>query len=135
MLDCTGKEALVGKTGRTVTTVAWVMKGYDKEAELTVQVIKDGWFDTADPVRVGEDGYLERIERRSSIIVTLGGAEISPVKVAAVLLGHPAAETACVGGVDEYKGQIPTALIVPGEGQDATVEEIRNFCCHSLRTK
>jgi len=80
-----------------------------------------------------EDGYLEFIEKTSSIIVPSGGVKILPAAVEEVLLRHPAvAETACVGVLDDYKGQIPTAFIVLKEGQSATVDEIRNFCRQSL---
>ena len=133
VLDYDGKEVPRGMIGEAVVRAPWLMKGYYKAPELTAQVIKDGWFYTGDLVRVDEDGYLEYIEKKSSLIVTSGGVKISPMEVEDVLLGHPAvAEAACVGVIDEYKGQIPTAFIVLKERQSATVEEIRNFCRQSL---
>jgi long-chain acyl-CoA synthetase len=133
VLDYNGKEVPRGKIGEAVVRAPWVVKGYYKAPDLTAQVIKDGWFHTGDLVRVDEDGYLEYIEKKSSIIVTSGGVKIPPMEVEDVLLGHPAvAEAAYVGVIDEYKGQIPTAFVVLKEGQSATVEEIRNFCRQSL---
>ncbi len=133
VLDYDGKEVPRGMIGEAVVRAPWVMKGYYKAPELTAQVIKDGWFYTGDLVRVDEDGYLEYIEKKSSIIVTSGGVKISPMEVEDVLLRYPAvAEAAYVGVIDEYKGQIPTAFIVLKERQSATVEEIRNFCRQSL---
>jgi len=133
VLDYNGKEVPRGKIGEAVIRAPWVMKGYYKAPELTTQVIKDGWFYTGDLVRVDEDGYLEYVEKKSSIIVTSGGVKIPPMEVEDVLLGHPAvAEAAYVGVIDEYKGQIPTAFIVLKERQNATVEEIRKFCSQSL---
>jgi long-chain acyl-CoA synthetase len=80
-----------------------------------------------------EEGYLEFMEKTSSIIVPSGGVKILPAAVEEVLLKHPAvAETACIGVLDDYKGQIPTAFIVLKEGQNATVDEIRDFCRQSL---
>jgi len=125
VLDKNCKEVRRGKIGEAVARAPWMMKEYYKSPELTAQVIKDGWFHTGDLVRLDEDGYLEFIEKTSSIIVPSGGVKILPAAVEEVLLAHPAvAEAACVGVIDEYKGQIPTAFIVLKEGQSATSDEI-----------
>lgn len=133
VLDNNGKEVPRGNVGEAVARAPWMMKEYYNSPELTAQVIKDGWFHTGDLVRLDEDGYLEYIEKTSSIIVPSGGVKILPAAVEEVLLRHAAvAETACVGVIDDYKGQIPTAFIVLKEGQSATVDEIRDFCRQSL---
>ena len=133
VLDKNGKEVPRGSIGEAVARAPWMMKEYYKSPEFTAQVLKDGWFHTGDLVRLDEDGYLEFIEKTSSIIVPSGGVKILPAAVEEVLLRHPAvAETACVGVIDDYKGQIPTAFLVLKEGQSATVEEIRDFCRQNL---
>ena len=110
-----------------------MMKEYYRSPELTARVLKNGWFHTGDLVKLDEDGYLEFIEKTSSIIVPSGGVKILPAAVETVLLKHPAvAETAYVGVLDDYKGQIPTAFIVLKGGQSATPDEIRDFCRQSL---
>jgi long-chain acyl-CoA synthetase len=133
VLDKNGKEVPRGSVGEAVARAPWMMKEYYKSPELTAQVLKDGWFHTGDLVKLDEDGYLEFMEKTSSIIVPSGGVKILPAAVEEVLLRHPAVvETACIGVLDDYKGQIPTAFIVLKEGQSATVDEIRNFCRQSL---
>jgi long-chain acyl-CoA synthetase len=126
VLDKSGKEVPQGSVGEAVARAPWMMKEYYKSPELTAQVMKNGWFHTGDLVRLDEDGYLEFIEKTSSIIVPSGGVKILPAAVEEVLLRHPAiAETACVGVLDDYKGQIPTAFIVLKHGQSATPEELQ----------
>jgi long-chain acyl-CoA synthetase len=133
VLDKNGKEVPRGSVGEAVARAPWMMKEYYNSPELTAQVLKDGWFHTGDLVRLDEDGYVEFIEKTSSIIVPSGGVKILPTAVEEVLLGHPAvAEAACVGVLDEYRGQIPTAFMVLKQGQNATPDEIRDFCRQSL---
>jgi long-chain acyl-CoA synthetase len=133
VLDKNGKEVPQGSVGEAVARAPWMMREYYKSPELTARVLKDGWFHTGDLVKLDEDGYLEFIEKTSSIIVPSGGVKILPAAVEEVLLKHPAiAETACVGVLDDYKGQIPTAFIVLKDGQSATPDEIRDFCRQSL---
>jgi len=133
VLDKKGRELPHGSVGEAVARAPWMMKEYYKSPELTAKVLRDGWFHTGDLVKLDEEGYLEFMEKTSSIIVPSGGVKILPAAVEEVLLKHPAvAETACIGVLDDYKGQIPTAFIVFKEGQDATVDEIRDFCRQSL---
>jgi long-chain acyl-CoA synthetase len=133
VLDKNGREVPRGSAGEAVARAPWMMKEYYKSPELTAQVLKDGWFHTGDLVRLDDDGYLEFIKKTSSIIVPSGGVKILPAAVEEVLLKHPAvAETTCVGVLDDFKGQIPTAFIVLKEGQSVSVDDIRNFCRQSL---
>jgi long-chain acyl-CoA synthetase len=133
VLDKNGHEVPRGSVGEAVARAPWMMREYYKSPELTARALRDGWFHTGDLVKLDEDGYLEFIEKTSSIIVPSGGVKILPAAVEEVLLKHPAvAETACVGVLDDYKGQIPTAFIVLKEGQSATPDEIRDFCRQSL---
>jgi len=133
VLDKNGRGVPRGTVGEAVARAPWMMKEYYRSPELTAQVLKDGWFHTGDLVRLDEDGYLDFIEKTSSIIVPSGGVKILPAAVEEVLLKHPAvAEAACVGVLDDYKGQVPTAFIVLKHGQSATPDEIRDFSRQSL---
>jgi long-chain acyl-CoA synthetase len=133
ILDDSGKEVRQGEIGEAVFNAPWVMKGYYKAPELTVQVLKDSWFYTGDLVRMDEEGYLEYIEKKSFIIVTPSGLKIGPSEVEFVLLSHPSvADAAYIGIDDDYGGQIPTAFVMLKEGQSATLEEIVSLCHQNL---
>jgi len=133
ILDDNGKETPRGEIGEAVFNAPWVMKGYYKAPELTAQVLKDSWFYTGDFVKMDEEGYLEYIEKKSFIIVTSSGLNISPSEVEFVLLSHPSvAEAVYVSINDGYGGQIPTAFVVLKEGQHTTPEELSNLCYQNL---
>jgi len=133
ILDDSGKEVPRGEIGEAVFNAPWATKGYYKAPELTAQVLKDGWFYTGDLVRMDEEGYLEYVEKKSFIIVTSSGLKVGPAEVEFVLLSHPSvAEAAYVGIDDGYGGQIPTAFVVPKEGQNATSEELASLCYQNL---
>ena len=133
VMDKGGKEVPRGTIGEAVARAPWMMKEYYNAPELTAQVLKDGWFHTGDLVKLDEEGYLEFIEKTSSIIVPSGGVKILPEAVEEVILKHPAvAEAVSVGVMDEYRGQIPTAFIVLKKGQSVTADEMRDFCRKSL---
>jgi long-chain acyl-CoA synthetase len=133
ILNDDGKEIPPGEIGEAVFNAPWAMKGYYKAPELTAQVLKDGWFYTGDFVKMDGEGYLEYIEKKSFIIVTPSGLNISPSEVEFLLLSHPSvAEAVYVGINDGYGGQIPTAFVVIKEGQHVTSEELSDLCYQNL---
>lgn len=133
ILNDDGKEVAAGETGEAVVRVPWAMKGYYKAPGLTAKVSRDGWFYTGDLVRMDEDGYLEYVEKKSFIIVTSSGLKISPWEVEDVLLRCPGiAEAAFAGVKDAQGGQIPTAFVVPVNGQHIDSKAIADFCSDNL---
>jgi long-chain acyl-CoA synthetase len=133
IVDDSGEEVAIGEIGEALFKVPWMMEGYYKAPDLTAQVTEDGWFHTGDSVRMGEDGYLEYVEKKSFIIVTPSGLKISPWEVEDTLLRHPSvAEAAYVGVGGASGGLVPTAFIVLKEGHSVTKEEMAAFCLHNL---
>ena len=128
-----GKEVSQGEIGEAVFNAPWVMKGYHKAPDLTAEVCRDGWFSTGDLVRMDENGYLEYIEKKSFVIVTPSGLKIGPSEVEFVLLGHPGVAEAAYVGIDNgYGEQIPTAFVVPKEGEHVTTKELSDLCYENL---
>jgi acyl-CoA synthetase (AMP-forming)/AMP-acid ligase II len=66
--------------------------------------------------------------------ITIGGENVFPDEVEAVLCYHPAiAEAAVIGMPDGRKGEVLVALVAPKAGQNApSSEEVRQFCVGRL---
>jgi long-chain acyl-CoA synthetase len=128
-----GKEVATGEIGEAVFKVPWAMKEYYRAPDLTAQVFRDGWFYTGDSVKMDSDGYLEYVEKKSFIIVTPAGLKISPWEVENLLLRHPGvAEAVYVGVKVASDSLVPTAFVVPEEGQTITEDELASFCYQNL---
>jgi long-chain acyl-CoA synthetase len=133
IIDDDNREVAPGEIGEAVFRVPWAMQGYYKAPELTAQVLRDGWFHTGDSVRMDSDGYLEYVEKKSFIIVTPAGLKISPWEVENLLLKHPGvAEVAYIGVKVARDRSLPTAFVVPKEGQKITEDELSGFCYQNL---
>lgn len=90
-----------------------VMKGYLGNPSATQEMITpDGWLRTGDIGYCDEDGRLFVVDRIKELI-KVGGRQVAPAELEAVLLTHPAiADAAVVGSPDEKHGEVPKAFIV-----------------------
>jgi long-chain acyl-CoA synthetase len=64
----------------------------------TAEVLRDGWLDTGDIMRVDADGYFWFRGRQKQLIIH-DGSNIAPQEVEEALLAHPAVESAGVVGI------------------------------------
>ncbi|WP_109688096.1 AMP-binding protein [Branchiibius hedensis] len=93
---------------------------------------EDGWFHTGDVGRLDKDGNLF-ITGRIKDLINRGGEKIAPAAVQQVLLSHSAIEEAVVfGQPDPLYGETVAAAIVPADGAEIDVDEIRSFCAAHL---
>lgn len=75
--------------------------------------IEGGWEWLGDDGHVDEDGYLYVDDRRVDLIL-VGGANVYPAEVEAVLDEHPQVASSCVIGLpDEDLGAVPHAIVQP----------------------
>jgi len=118
-----------GEVGEIVVRGPRVMTGYWGDEEKTSQVISpDGWLRTGDMGWMDEEGYIYLAGRGDDMIIR-GGENISPEEVEDVLHSYPKVEEAAVIGIpDPEWGQEPRAIMVLKEGEQATPEEIIEFC-------
>ena len=93
----------------------------------------DGWFPTRDIAYLDADGYLF-IGGRSDDTIIRGGENIAPAEIEDVLVEHPhVRDVAVVGAEDPQWGQIIVAVVVPADGTDPDVEDLRDFVRRQLR--
>lgn len=123
----------VGEEGEIVVRGPQVMKGYWGRADETANTIdQDGWLHTGDIARMDDDGYFYIVDRKKDLIIA-SGYNIVPREVEEVLFMHPKVLEAAVAGVpDAKRGETVKAFVILKEGQQATVEEIRDFCKENL---
>lgn len=125
----TGKrECDVGEPGELLVRGPQVMAGYHQQPVETAQVLEDGWLHTGDVVRMDADGYFYIVDRKKDVI-KVGGFQVWPAEIEAVLFQHPAVREAAVAGIREENGsEVPKAWVVFQQGQSATPEELKEFC-------
>jgi long-chain acyl-CoA synthetase len=109
-----------------------VMKGYINRPDETGQALKDGWLLTGDIATVDEEGYFTIVDRKKDMIIS-GGFNIYPRDIDEVLFSHPKVLEACaIGRPDAYSGERVKAFVVLKPGEEATAEEIIDFCKENL---
>ena len=86
--------------------------GYWRDAALTGQTIKDGWFHTGDLAYRDEQGFYWFVSRKSEIIKNEAGL-VSPIEVEGALYEHPAVmEAGAIGVPDDFGDEVPQAYVV-----------------------
>lgn len=117
-----------GEIGELVIKGPQVMKGYHNMPTETANTLRDGWLYTGDIARMDEDGYFYITDRKKELIKP-GGFQVWPREVEEVLKTYPKVLDVGVAGVPDAKsGEAVKAWIVLKPDEQATVEEICEFC-------
>ena len=96
--------------------------GYWRDAALTSQTIKNGWFHTGDLAYRDEQGFYWFVSRKSEIIKNEAGL-VSPIEVEGALYEHAAVmEAGTIGVPDEFDGEVPQAYVVLRRGTAPVTE-------------
>jgi long-chain acyl-CoA synthetase len=131
-LETGEKEVPIGETGELVLRGPQVMKGYWNRPDETAETLRDGWLYTGDIAKMDEDGYTYIVDRKKEMILA-SGYNIYPREIEEVLYEHPKIkEAAAIGVPDKYRGETVKVFIVLKEGEEATAEEIIDFCREKL---
>lgn len=128
VVDSKGRELPPGEAGELLIRGCQVMKEYWNNPEATRETIVNGWLHTGDIAKITEDGYLYIFDRMKDMIIR-GGENIYSIEVENVLYRNPKVLEAAVFGVpDPVFGEQVKAAVVLRPGEQATEEEIQEFC-------
>jgi acyl-CoA synthetase (AMP-forming)/AMP-acid ligase II len=119
--------------GEIVVRTPSLMSGYLDRPELTLAVIKDGWYLTGDLGEINSDGNI-RLVGRAGDEINRAGFKVHPAEIEALLESHPSVAEACVFGIpDTVSGEIVAAAVrlAPGAAEDASA--VRVWCLRRLR--
>ena len=125
----TGEEAPTGEQGELCSRSFMNMRGYYKMPEATESAIDaEGWLHTGDLATVDADGYY-KITGRSKDMIIRGGENVYPREIEEFLYTNSkVADVQVIGVPDPRFGEEIMAWVLLRAGQEATEEEIRDFC-------
>lgn len=123
-----GAPVPLGQPGELSIRGPQVMKGYWNRPEETAQVLSsDGWLLTGDIATMDEQGFLRIVDRKKDLIV-LGGFNVYPNEVEAVIASHPlVGDVGVIGVPDEYSGEAVRAYVVRRD-PSLTEDELTQWC-------
>jgi fatty-acyl-CoA synthase len=128
LVDFDGKVVPIGEKGELCTKGYSVMRGYWGDEQRTREVVRDGWISTGDLATLDADGYCSIVGRLKDMLIR-GGENVYPREIEEFLFRHPKVQAVQVFGVPDPKyGEEICAWIILRAGEQATEDEIRDFC-------
>lgn len=128
IVDSEDNELPRGEIGEIAVQGDHVMKEYFKKPEATAKTLRNGWLHTGDLGKMDEDGYIYIVDRKKDMI-NVGGMNVYPREIEEQLYKNPKIlEAAVVATKDELRGEVPKAVIVLKDGEEATEREIKRYC-------
>jgi acyl-CoA synthetase (AMP-forming)/AMP-acid ligase II len=125
IVDDRGQGLAPGEPGEILVRGFTVMSGYLDDPEATARAITpEGWLHTGDVGYLDDAGYLHLTDRKKDIYV-VGGFNVSPAEVEAVLGRHGAvAAVAVVGAPDDRLGEVGVGFVVLVPGAEVTEADL-----------
>ncbi|MGE3538217.1 MAG: AMP-binding protein [Candidatus Tectimicrobiota bacterium] len=106
-----------------------MMQGYYKKPEETARTIDaEGWLHSGDMATMRADGTIRFLGRYKEML-KVGGENVDPIEVEALLLQHPAVSQVKVVGVPDPRLQeVPCACVILHPGAQVTPETLLANC-------
>ena len=125
----TNEEVLPNEQGELCTRGYHVMTGYYRNPEETsIAIDSENWLHTGDLATMDEAGYI-RVTGRLKDMIIRGGENLYPREIEEFLYTHPKIFDVQVAGVpDPVYGEEAAAWIILRDCEQATAEDIRDFC-------
>ena len=114
-------QVQIAEDGEILVKGPNVMLGYYKQAEMTAEVIQNGWFHTGDIGEIHEGDYLKITDRKKEMFKTSGGKYIAPQPMENKFKESALIEQLIVVGENK---NYPAALIVP------SFDGLKDYCRH-----
>ncbi len=131
--DLDGNRVQPGERGEVCIRGPNIMLGYWNRPDATAAAIdSEGWFHSGDVGYADEDGFIYVVDRMKDLVIS-GGENVYPAEVESVIYDHPKVrEVAVIGLQDDRWGEAVAAVVALAEGEDMTLEELREFAGRSL---
>ncbi len=132
IVDDQGRPVAVSTVGEIICRTTTRFSGYFGQPEATMASVRDGFFFTGDLGYLDDDGYLYLAGRKKDMII-VGGTNVYPEDVEAVLMSAPGVrECAVIGVADSYFGEAVLAVVIADPEAELDKRRLRAFCAQSL---
>jgi len=128
-----GAEVPTDTVGAIEVTGPCIMRGYySKPQETAAAFTEDGWLRTGDLGRIDPAGNLY-YEARAKDILRVGGENVAPAEIEAVLLQHPdIGQVVVVAAPHAILMEVPVAVVVARAGHRIDAEHVVAFASERL---
>ncbi|MDP3139323.1 MAG: AMP-binding protein [Burkholderiaceae bacterium] len=118
-----------GQVGEILVRSYTRMIGYHDQPEATAAVFdKDGWFHSGDAGSIDEEGHLRWLARYKDML-KVGGENVSPAEVEAMLCAIPGVQAAAVVAErHERLQEVPVAFVVRTGAEPASEQAVIDHC-------
>lgn len=110
-----------------------LMTEYFDRAELTSEVLQDGWFNTGDVAELSSDGVI-RLVGRSRYMINIDGTKVYPEEIDLLFEQHPAISDVCAFAMPDSASGEQLALAYVSDGEiEAT--DLKDWASSRLRSE